>query len=447
VSSRTRGARRRAVPGPNAKRLVRRDSTYISSSYTRAYDFAVERGRGVWLWDVDHNKFLDFTSGIAVCATGHSHPRVVAAIKKQAEKFLHMSGSDFYYRVEVDLAEALSRITPGKFRKRSFFCNSGAEAVEAAIKLARYSTGRSGMIAFVGAFHGRTMGALSLTASKAVQREKFLPLVPQVVHVPYADCRRCVFNLSYPSCELACVKYIEEVVFAKLMSPRDVAAIFVEPIQGEGGYVVPPPKYLPRLARLAKKHRILLVADEVQSGMGRTGKMFASEHWGVVPDIVTVAKGIASGLPLGVCVARADLMTWAPGSHGSTFGGNPVSCAAALETIKLLEGGLVENARKMGELLAAHLEELVSRFDFLGWVSGKGLMTGLEIVRDKEKYQGDPDMRNLIVQKCFKKGLLVLGCGPSAVRFSPPLVVKKSEIERAVGILEEVAESISRRGR
>jgi 4-aminobutyrate aminotransferase len=423
--------------GKRAKALLAQDKMYISPSYTRGYPFFMERGKGAWVWDVDGNAFLDFTSGIAVTATGHSHPRVVKAIREQAGKFLHMSGSDFYYQPEIELARRLASIAPGKEPKKVFFCNSGTEAVEAAIKLARYATGRQNFISFYGSFHGRTMGAMSLTASKEVQRLGFGPVMPGVTHVPYGDCAHCAYNLEYGTCGIACVSFIEDVVFKRTLPPEEVAAIFFEPIQGEGGYIVPPPEFFPRLKALADKHGILLVSDEIQSGLGRTGKMFAIEHWNVVPDIVTIAKAVASGLPLGAMIAPARVMNWGPGSHGSTFGGNPVACAAALETLDLLEQGLVRNSARMGEYLLKRLEAIQARSGLIGRVGGMGLMIGMEIVEDKATMKQAPALRTRIVDTCFHLGLLVLPCGPSSVRFIPPLVIGRREADTALGIFEE----------
>jgi 4-aminobutyrate aminotransferase len=422
--------------GKHAKSLLEIDKRYISPSYTRCYPFFIDHGEGAYVWDVDGNAFLDFTSGIGVSSTGHSHPRVVEAITGQARRFLHMSGSDFYYDSEIQLARKLSAVTPGRGNKKVFFCNSGAEAVEAAIKLSRYSSGRQYFIAFLGSFHGRTMGALSLTSSKSVQRARFGPLMPGVIHTAYADCARCAYGLTYGKCDIDCVSYIEDTIFKRNVCPEEVAAIFVEPILGEGGYIVPPPEFHPRLKALAAKYGILYVADEVQSGMGRTGKMFAIEHWGVVPDIVTIAKGVASGLPLGAAVAPSDIMQWEPGSHGSTFGGNPVSCAAALETIKLLEESLIDNAAKMGEYLMTGLRRMQKKSRHLGRLSGKGLMIGMEIVKNRRTTKPAPEVRDRIVEACFRKGLLVLPCGPTSLRFVPPLVIGREEADTALEILE-----------
>jgi len=350
-----------------------------------------------------------------------------------------MSGSDFYYDAQSRLAEKLAEITPGPIDKKVFFGNSGAEAIEAALKLARYHTRRPFILAFLGAFHGRTMGALSLTASKAIFEKGFSPLVPGVTHVPYPYCYRCPFHQQqYPKCSCACVEWIREDLFKRSIPPEEVAAIFVEPIQGEGGYVVPPPEFHKKLYELAKEFGILFVVDEVQSGMGRTGKMMAIEHWGVIPDIFALAKGIASGMPLGAMISQSDVMTWERGSHASTFGGNPVSCQAALTTIELLQEGLLENAARLGEYLLEHLKELQKRCHLIGDVRGKGLMIGIEIVRDKETKEKAVEERNKIVQACFEKGLLILGCGENVIRLSPPLIITKREADIALSILDEV---------
>ncbi len=423
--------------GRTAKKLKKLDNTYISSSYTRGYDFFMDHGDGAWVWDVDGNKFLDFTSGIGVSATGYNNKRVVSAIRRQAGRFLHMSGSDFYYSEEIELARKLASLAPGGRPKRVFFCNTGAEAVEAAIKLSRYATGRQNFIAFLGAFHGRTMGALSLTSSKAVQRAGFGPLMPGVVHVPYGDCAHCAYGCDYGTCDIRCVSYIEDVVFKKNVAPREVAAIFVEPILGEGGYIVPPPEFHVRLRELATRHGILLVADEVQSGMGRTGRMFAIEHFDVVPDIITVAKGVASGMPLGAIVAPRDIMTWPPGSHGSTFGGNPVSCAAALATIDLLERRLVKNSERMGKYIMKRLARIQDGSRSIGRLTGKGLMIGMEIVKSRKTMAPDPGLRDKIVNRAFWHGLLILPCGSTSVRFVPPLIIGREEADTALEIFEE----------
>jgi 4-aminobutyrate aminotransferase len=435
---------RLTVPGPKAKEVLRRDQKVIAPCYSRPYPAVIEKGEGVRVWDVDGNRFLDFAAGIATVSTGHCHPEVVKAIQDQADRLIHMSGTDFYYPLQVELAEKLAEITPGRRNKQVFFGNSGTEANEAALKLARYATGREKAIAFYGSFHGRTYGSLSLTASKPVQKKGFGSLLSDVFHVPYGYCYRCDYNLSYPSCEVHCVKFIEDVLFKKILPPEEVAAIFVEPIQGEGGYVIPPPTYLQELKSLAEKYGILLVADEVQSGMGRTGKMFAIEHWGVKPDIVTAAKGIASGMPLGACIATSSLMSWEPGAHASTFGGNPVSCAAALKTIELLEGGLLQNAREMGDYMMQRLQEMVEEHSILGDLRGKGLMIGVEVVKDKETRIPDPDKRDEIVQEAFERGLLILGAGPTTIRFSPPLVLTKEEAKEGLRVFEEAVRRVEK---
>ena len=427
------------LPGPRARKVLEKDKKFVSPSYTRVYPLVVKRAKGVWVEDVDSNLFLDFNSGIAVCNTGHCHPRVVEAIQRQAEQLIHMSGSDFYYEAQSSLAARLAEITPGSKEKKVFFGNSGAEAIEAALKLARYHTRRPLVLAFLGAFHGRTMGALSLTASKSIFEKGFSPLLPGVTHVPYPYCYRCPYHhQEYPGCSVACVDWIREDLFKRSIPGEEVAAIFVEPIQGEGGYVVPPLEFHQKLFNLAREFGILLVADEVQSGMGRTGKMMAIEHWNVVPDIFALAKGIASGMPLGAMVSQSGVMTWVRGSHASTFGGNPISCQAALTTIDLLEEELMENAARMGEYLLTGLKGLQKRFPILGDVRGKGLMIGIEIVKDPVTKEKGVEERNRIVQACFEKGLLILGCGENVIRLSPPLIITRREADLALTILEEV---------
>ncbi len=426
-----------ALPGPKASKLIELDERHTSPSYTRVYPLAVARGEGAVIEDVDGNRFLDFNAGIAVCSTGHCHPRIVKAIQEQAARLIHMSGTDFYYGPQAELARKLAKLAPGSGNKRVFLTNSGAESVEAAFKLARYHTKRKHMIAFFGAFHGRTMGALSLTASKVTQRAGFAPLIPQVSHVDYPNCYRCPRKPDSGCC-FDCLDQIENKLFRRTVSPDEVAAIIVEPIQGEGGYIVPPPEFHQRLKSLAERHGILLIADEVQSGMGRTGKMFAMEHWGVEPDIICLAKGIASGMPLGAMIARDDIMDWPPGTHASTFGGNPVSCVAALETIALLQEELLANAANVGDYLMERLRELQSRHELIGDVRGKGLMIGVELVRDRVTKEPAVAERNTIVQECFQKGLLLLGCGVNAIRFSPPLVIDRVDADVAVEILDEV---------
>jgi 4-aminobutyrate aminotransferase len=432
-----------ALPGPQASKWISIDQTYVSPSYTRVYPLVVKKAQGVWVHDMDDNIFLDFTAGIAVCTTGHCHPRVVKTIKEQAERLLHMSGTDFYYMPQITLAEKLASLAPGEGGKKVYFGNSGAEAVEAAFKLARWHTRGELNIAFFGAFHGRTMGALSLTASKTVQKKHYYPFVPGITHIPYAYCYRCPYNLCYPQCGLECVHWVEDTLFRTTIPPEEVAAIFVEPIQGEGGYIVPPPEFHDELYKIAKKYDILYVADEVQSGMGRTGKMFAMEHFGVAPDIMALAKGIASGLPLGAMVARADIMDWEAGSHASTFGGNPVSCQVALTTIQLLEEELMANAETQGERLMMGLRELQDSHECIGDVRGKGLMVGVELVKDRETKERATKWRNELIKKAFEKGLLLLGCGDNTIRFCPALTVKKEEVDMCLSIFGEAVREVA----
>ena len=424
------------LPGPRAKAIIERDTRVISTSYTRGYPLVVESASGAMVQDVDGNRFLDFSAGIAVVATGHCHPRVVAAIQKQAARLIHMSGTDFYYEELAALAEKLDEIAPGDVPRRVSFGNSGAEAVEGAIKLARYATGRDKIIAFFGSFHGRTMGALSLTSRKAVQRARFGPLIPGVIHAPYPYCYRCPYGQTPGICAVECVKHIEDTLLQTIAPAGETAAIVVEPVQGEGGYVVPPQKFFDELARVASQNGILLVFDEVQSGMGRTGKMWAAEHFGMVPDIFTVAKGIASGMPLGATVARADLMTWPPGAHASTFGGNPVSCAAALVTIELLQRELVENAGAMGAYLMERMRQWPARFPMVGDVRGLGLMLGIEMVRDQATKEKAAAWRDRVVTLAFERGLLVLGAGDNTLRLCPPLVITRDQCDFALDTLE-----------
>ncbi|HEY7208745.1 MAG TPA: acetyl ornithine aminotransferase family protein [Bryobacteraceae bacterium] len=424
-----------SVPGPKAAAVIERDHAVLSPSYTRCYPFVMKRGDGAIVEDVDGNRFLDFAAGIAVVATGHSHPKVVRAIEQQAGEFLHMSGTDFYYESMVELAERLAGLAPGNGAKRVYFGNSGAEANEAAIKLARYHTGRDKFIAFFGGFHGRTMGALSLTGSKVVQRRGFHPSLP-VYHIPYPNLYRRPAGTSEAGHALECVRVLEDQLFKTIVPPEEVAGIFVEPVQGEGGYLVPPKEFHQELRRIADRHGILLIHDEVQSGMGRTGRMFASEHFDVAPDIVTIAKGIASGLPLSATIARADLMNWPPGAHASTFGGNPVSIAAALATLDLLEGGLISNAAGMGEYLLDRLREFPARFRNVGDVRGLGLMIAIELVSDQRTKERAPQLRDRLEYLAFERGLLVLGAGPNSIRLCPPLVINRPQADFAVETLE-----------
>jgi len=429
-----------AIPGPNALRVLAGDQEYISSSYTRSYPMVAKRGRGIVVEDVDGNEFFDFSAGIAVTSTGHCHPEVVAAIRKQAGELIHMSGTDFYYEGMVTLAERLSKIAPMPGPHKFYYGNSGAEAIECALKLARYHTKRQQVIAFYGAFHGRTMGALSLTASKPQQKRRFSPLVPGVTHVRYPDVYRGCAGGPQEAEKLAlgCARFIEDKLFRTLLAPEEVAAIFVEPIQGEGGYVIAPAIFMQELRRICDKHGILLVVDEVQSGMGRTGKWFAVEHTGVHPDIVCIAKGIASGMPLGITMSKADIMDWIPGSHASTFGGNPVCIAAALATLDVIEKeGLLRNSQEVGDHMMKRMADWPMKHKIVGDVRGRGLMIGVEIVKDQTTREYGASERDRIVEGAFERGVLFLGCGPSTIRIAPPLIVTKDEADVAMDVLEE----------
>ena len=424
------------LPGPKAKAIIDKDATFVSPSYTRDYPLVIARGEGAIVEDVDGNTFLDCAAGIAVNSTGVSHPDVVKAISEQAAKFIHMSGTDFYYEPQVRLAEELAKIVPITGDVRTFFANSGTEATEAALKVSRYFTKRPNVIAFLGSFHGRSLGALALTSSKSIQRRGFGPLMAGVYHAPYPDTYRS--GLSADATADRCIDFIEQQLFVHLVSPDEVAAIVVEPIQGEGGYIVAPDSFLERLRAIATRYGIHLIVDEVQSGMGRTGKMFAIEHTKVSPDIITIAKGIASGLPLGITTAPSSLMgQWPPGAHASTFGGNPVSCAAAIATIKLLRESLVKNAEVVGSYLIDGARALMDKHPLIGDVRGRGLMVGIELVRDRRTKERATTERDALVRECFTRGLLVLGAGRNAIRLSPPLVLTKQEADIALQILDE----------
>ena len=423
-------------PGPKAKAVVARHDRWASTSLPKEYPLVIAGGHRAMVEDVDGNRFLDFMAGIAVTSTGYNHPQVVTAIREAAGKFLHICGSDFYFEGFAALCERLATLAPGTSKKRAFLANSGAEAVEGAIKLARHSTGRPALIAFTGAFHGRTYGALSLTASKAVQRSGFAPFLPEVYHVPYGYRYRCDFCRGAADCTKACVTNIEDDLFAKRLDPKTVAAIVVEPIQGEGGYVVPPDGYLRGLRELCDRYGILLICDEVQSGIGRTGKMFACEYEGIEPDVLVTAKGLGSGMPIGAFIAKESVMKWGPGAHGSTFGGNPVSCAAALVTLDLVEREFMGNARVMGERLIAGLHQLALRHAVIGEVRGRGLMIGVEFVKDRTSRAPYPELIGKLENLAFSKGLLLLGAGKSSLRIAPPLVVDEYDIDTALGILD-----------
>jgi 4-aminobutyrate aminotransferase len=428
------------LPGPEAQKVLAMDSRYVSPSYLRDYPLVARQGEGMIVEDVDGNTFLDFSAGIAVVSTGHCHPDVVWAIQRQAEELIHMSGTDFYYPQLAQLAAKLAEITPGNFEKKVYFGNSGTEAMEAALKLARYYTRRERFIAFYNCFHGRTYGSLSLTSSKVAQRRGFGPLMAGVSHARFGNPYRCPHQRATAEClrDCICPEEIEALLFRTVAPPEDVAAIVVEPIQGEGGYVVPPPGFLKKLRQIADRHGILLIFDEVQCGMGRTGKMWACEHDSVEPDILITAKGIASGMPLGVTIARAEIMNWGAGAHASTFGGNPVCCAAALETIRLLREKYISNAARMGEYIMERLADWRSRHRMVGDVRGRGLMIGIELVKDQRTREPNSEARNKVIRRAFERGLLVLGCGDSTLRLMPPLVVERDQADFALEVLDGV---------
>ncbi len=430
-------------PGPKAQAVVRQDAQWTSTCYTKEYPLVVSRGSGVMVEDVDGNRYLDFMAGIAVSSTGYGHPKVVAAVKKAAERFLHICGSDFYYEGMAALCERLARLAPGSSKKRVFLTNSGTEATEAAIKLVRHATGRTAIIAFRGAFHGRTTGAVSLTSSKSRQHAGFGPLLPDVHHVPFAYRYRCAFCAREPACNRGCIDVIERDLFARHLDPHDVAAVFVEPIQGEGGYIIPPPGYLADLRALCDRYGILLVADEVQSGIGRTGRMFACEHEGLEPDILLTAKGLGSGMPIGAMVAKESITSWEAGSHGSTFGGNPVCCAAALATLDLVENGLMANAAQMGERLLAGACRLMTEHPLIGDVRGRGLMVGLEFVKNRDTREPAPEIVRSLIQQAFRRGLLLLGAGQSTLRLAPPLVIDEQDLDTALELIDSCLDELA----
>ena len=432
------------LPGASAKRVVAEDAQFVSPSYTRDYPLVAKRGYGAMVEDVDGNVFLDFAAGIAVCATGHCHPEVVAAIQKQAAELIHMSGTDFYYEGMPKLAKKLGEITPGAEPKRVYFGNSGAEAIEAAIKLAKYHTKRDKLIAFHGAFHGRTMGALSLTASRAVQRKGFGTLLSGVFHMPFPDTYRGTYGVCPDTASADVLSYLQNELFRRRVDPEEVAAIFIEPIQGEGGYIPAPTEFLQGLQNICRKYGILLVADEVQSGMGRTGKWWAVDHAGVEPDIICTAKGIASGMPLSAVIAPAHIMDWKPGAHASTFGGNPVCIAASLATLRLLEEKYMANAKTVGDYILRRTADWTQRFKIVGEVRGRGLMIGIEFVRDQRTKERATDLRNKIVHAAFHKGLLVLGSGDTTLRLCPPLVIDEEQADFAVRALEDCIREVER---
>jgi 4-aminobutyrate aminotransferase len=420
------------LPGPKARALLARDLPVSSPSYPRDYPFVIARGRGVEAWDVDGNRFLDFAAGIAVCSTGHAHPQVVAAIKAAADDFLHIS-SDYWHERMTRLAERINELNPMRQPVQVLCCQSGTEAVEGALKLARYVTGRPRFIGFLGGFHGRTMGSLAFTASKYTQQAGFFPTMPGVTHVPYPNVYRPL--LAGADQGRATLDYIENVLFPSNLPASEVAAILVEPIQGEGGYLVPPDGFLQGLRALCDRHGILLICDEVQSGIGRTGRMFASEHWGVSPDIMTLAKGLGSGLPIGLVVARRTHMEkWKRGAHGNTYGGNPICCAAALATLDLVEREYAANAAAVGEYFMQQLRALQKRFECIGDVRGKGLMIGAELISGKAERTPAPALCQRVLTRAYHNGLLLLSCGVSTIRFIPPLMVSRAQVDEALAL-------------
>jgi 4-aminobutyrate aminotransferase len=429
------------LPGPRGREIVEADAQWVTPSYPRpAYKLVAERASGVWVEDVDGNTFLDCNAGVAVCSTGHCHPEVVAAIQDQAARLIHMCGTDFYYHHMPDLARKLDEIVPVPSPTKTHFANSGTEAVETALKLAMHATGRQKFIAFFNSFHGRTLGSLSLTSSKVAQRRGFKRSVLDVTHVPYPNVYRHPFTGEQSDGETvsrAVLDWIENRLFLTTTPPEEVAAVVIEAVQGEGGYIPAPKEFLHGLRRLCDQHGILLIVDEVQSGMGRTGKMFACEHYDLKPDIITLAKGIASGIPMGACVARADLMNWKPGAHASTFGGNPVALAAALKTIELLERELVANSAEVGAYLQDGLRKLMSKYDCIGDVRGFGMMLGVEFVRDRASREPAPELRDRVEVECYNRGLILLGCGYNAIRWSPPLILTRENVDVALEIFDE----------
>ena len=424
------------LPGPNAKVVLEQDAKFMSPSYTRDYPLVAKRGRGAIVEDVDGNAFLDFAAGIAVCSTGHCHPKVVAAIQEQAAEVSHMSGTDFYYESMPRFAEKLAATVPGPEPKKVFFTNSGTEAVEGAIKLARYATKRDKFIAFYGCFHGRSMGSLSLTASKSTQRKGFGALLSGVEHIPYPYAYRCAHGHTAETCGVEILELLEGQIFKRLFDPEEVAGIIIEPIQGEGGYVPAPDFFLQELSRICRQHGIMFILDEVQSGMGRTGNWWACEKSGIEPDILTSAKGIASGMPLGAIIARESIMNWKPGSHGTTFGGNPVCIAAGLATFDLIESQYRENARDMGDYIFQQTAGWPDKYKIVGDIRGRGLMIGIEIVRDQKTKEKAADLRNHIVDSAFYNGLCILGAGENSLRLSPPLMIDREQADAALAILE-----------
>ncbi|MBA2493152.1 MAG: acetyl ornithine aminotransferase family protein [Acidobacteria bacterium] len=428
------------LPGPKGREIIAADEKYVTPSYPRPdYKLVAEKGYGVWLEDADGNIFLDCNAGVAVCSTGHCHPEIVKAISEQAATLIHMCGTDFYYKQMPDLGKKLNEIVPIAGDTKTHFANSGAEAVETALKLAMYHTRRQKFISFFGSFHGRTLGALSLTSSKRAQRLGFMRQALDVVHAPYPNWIRSPFAgvTDAESAAKATIDWIENTLFKTTTPPSEVAGIVVEAVQGEGGYIPAPPLFMTEIRRICDKHGIMMIVDEVQSGMGRTGKMFATEYYGVEPDIMCLAKALGSGLPIGACVAKSEIMDWHKGAHASTFGGNPVCIASALKTIELLQGGMIENAANIGEYLQNGLKNLMGKYDCIGDVRGLGLMIGVEFVEDKKTMKAAPELRDKVEMACFNRGLIILGCGTSTIRWSPPLILTKENVDVALEIFDE----------
>lgn len=448
LASRTHPEIKTPLPGPKAQAIIDADSRYVTPSYPRPdYKLVVDKAHGVWVEDPDGNTFLDCNAGVAVCSTGHCHPEVVAAITKQVNEFIHFCGTDYFYRHMPELGKKLEEICPIEGPTRTHFANSGAEAIETALKVAMYHTRRQKFVSFHGSFHGRTLGALSLTSSKRAQRLGFMRQTLDVVHIPYPNKFRH-FATDMPTDEATItrdvINWLENRVFKTTTPPEEVAGIVLEVVQGEGGYIPAPTAFVKELRRICDQHGIMLIIDEVQSGMGRTGKMFALDHHdGVKADIMCLAKGLGSGMPIGACIARADIMDWHKGAHASTFGGNPVALTAAMKTIELLQGGLVENSREVGAYLEAELNKLRDKYDCIGDVRGLGMMLGVEFVKDKTSLAADAELRDKIEMACYKKGLIILGCGDAAIRWSPPLILTKENVDVALEIFDQaIAESI-----
>ena len=432
-------------PGPKARALVKRDLAVISQSYTRYYPLVIDSGQGCIVKDVDGNKYIDFNSGLACLNVGHNHPKVIKAIKNQCDKFLHYANTDFYYEQTIKLAEKLSKITPGIFQKRIHFANSGAEAIETAIKLSKWHTRKHQFIAFIGAFHGRTSGATALTASKPIQKRHYFPLIPGITHVPYPYCYRCAFNMTFPECNYWCVDFIDEQILQKSLPHEEVAGFVFEPIQGEGGYVIPPPNYFERLKKLADKYGLLLIADEIQSGIGRTGKWFAIEHWNTEPDIICTAKSLASGLPLSATIARSRLMDWEVGSHASTFGGNPLACEAASAVIEVIhDEGLLQNAIKQGNYIMKWLHNIMEESEIVGDIRGKGLMIGVEFVENKQSKKADINSARKVMIRCWRRGVAIVTCGVSTLRLIPPLTITRELVDASLEIIEDVIKEVNK---